>query len=104
MKMAPVYSSDGRLLGHLNMEVCVQTHYSVVVENSPQAPRAVPSFNHADLMNETIEIFHVQFRKLRFRFGTSEQEVLCLVANKLPDWFWDAYPTLKFSSDHWERL
>ena len=104
MNMIPVYASDGRLLGHLNMDNCVQTDYNVIVENSPRSPQACPTFNHADPITETIEIFPVPIRTLRFQCETSKREVRCLVADKLPDWFWDAYSTVKFSSDHWERL
>ena len=103
MRMAPIYSPDGRLLGHLNMKDCVQTRHSVVVENSPHSPRALPPPSSAKFMSETTEIFHVPLRKLRFRCESSERTVLCLVADKLPDWFWDAYPTVQFSSDNWKR-
>ena len=99
MKMAPIYTSDGRLLGHLNVKDCVQTHDSIIVENLSRSP-----FSHRDFMNKTIEIFHVPLLPLRFRCESNEQKILCLVVDKLPDWFWDAYPTVRFSSDHWKRL
>ena len=104
MRMAPIYAPDGQLLGHLNMTSCVQTRNSVIVENSPHSPRALPPLNHARPVSETIEIFHVPQHTLQFQCESSRKTVLCLVADKLPDWFWDAYPTVKFSSDHWKRL
>ena len=103
MKMEPIYSLSGHLLGHVNTDECVQTRDSVVVTDLSLSLNYLPSFDDSKPANETVRQFHVPFRTIRFRCESKTQERRCLVVDNLPEWFWEAYPTVKFSSDQWER-
>jgi hypothetical protein len=103
MNMVPIYSSSGQLLGHLNMVECGKNRDSVTVTDMLRSLKNLSSFDDVELRGDTLKYFHVPLRTLRFRCEAEEQKILYLVADELPDWFWDAYSTVKFSSDHWER-
>lgn len=103
MKMAPIYSVSGQLLGHLNMEECGQNRHSVTVTDLPRPLMAFSPLDYTELTKETVRYCHVPLRVLRFHREFDEQQIRYLVADELPDWFWGAYATVKFSSDQWER-
>ncbi len=103
MKMAPIYSINGRLLGHLNMDECGESRFCVTVTDMSQSLKSLPSSDEVKLRGDTVRFHNVPLRTMRFRSGTDEQTVCYLVADGLPAWFWDAYATVKFSSDHWNN-
>ena len=103
MKMAPIYTSDGKLLGHLNMDECGRNRNNVTVTDMSRSLKNLSSFEEVELGGTTLKYYHIPLRMIKFRCEAEEQKVQYLVADELPNWFWDSYATVKFSPDHWER-
>lgn len=111
MKMVPFYSLDGVLIGHVNRDMCRQTHNSFVIDNGPshwfKCPNPVP-VTAEDI--SPIELFHIRFRKIEFRCRSAYNDIdatvyhLVVDEGTLPSWFWKAKAVVIFIPGSWQPV
>lgn len=106
MKMVPFHSKEGLILGHVNRDMCRQTHNSFVIDSGPEDWFKVskPMGGPDDIY---VELYHLRFRKIEFRCHNDlDQTVYHLVVDEktLPSWFWKAKAIVKFSPDSWTEV
>jgi len=109
MRMIPMFSSVGLLLGHLDMDECLtDRHNSVVVEKRFRSFREVPEYIESpteDDMTMTfcrLPIYRLAFCKGRDPETRDHLSLDYIVADEgLPVWFWDAFGTVEFNHEDW---
>jgi len=105
MKMVPFHDMYGTILGHVDLDMCHRTRTSVMVDNSPPL---VPTEEDRKTISpdDTVEIFHIPLRELKFRCRSEEVTVLHLVveADDIPSWFWDSKAVVDFITGSWQLV
>ena len=90
MRLAPLFTSEGKMLGHINLTLCIESHNCWMTDEHAGrlgAYRAVPA---ADV-KDTVRIFRFGVKRMRFRWDEDEQTVRYLVCDKeIPEWVWKA--------------
>ena len=105
MKMVPFYDMYGTILGHVDLDKCRRTRYSVVVDSGPDNWSRVSAPTKPEDLSP-IEIFHIPFRKVKFRSHEEEVTLYHLVveSDTIPPWFWDSKAIVDFISYSWQAL
>lgn len=102
MKMVPFHSLDGVIIGHVDLDMCHRTRYSVVIDDGPDGWLKVhsPSPGKEISPDDYVEMFHIPLREIRFQHNETREKVLHLVVDdtKLPKWFWDAKAIVAFTA------
>jgi len=106
MKMSPIFSSTGQILGHIDVNLCIDSPEFLILKEKTSA--VLGPIVAEPLLNFT-NIFKIPKRDIHFRCNLpggvyDEQKVNYLVLSvDPPNWFWDAEATVKFLSDDWNR-
>ena len=99
MRMCPLFSDTGQLLGHVDLDLCVTARDHIIVDNAPR-------LGTAGLIDEksTIELVYLPMRNILFRNEHTESVVTHVTTDaEPPAWFWKAPGVVKFSPAQWNR-
>lgn len=104
MNMVPFYDMYGTILGHVDLDICQRTRFSVVVDNGPIDWSTVPI--PTDQESTNVEMFHIPFREIKFRSRHADATVRHLVveADTIPPWFWDSRAVVEFFPHSWKEV
>lgn len=103
MKLEPLFNSEGKLLGHVNLALCIKGHNCYMADE--HAGRVGPYIHVPDAeVPDTVRIFRFPVKRIRFRWDDDEQTVKYLVVDdEIPEWVWDKV-VIKFKGRYdWER-
>lgn len=95
MRMAEVFDRSGKLLGHVDLDLCRQTPFDVIVENMP-AGNIYP-LREEILPSTEVEIARIQKCRVYFK---DELSSVKLMSDDLPAWFWTCRAAVKFEPQH----
>ncbi len=103
MRLAPLFNSAGKLLGHVDLNRCIMSRDSYTVdERGGQFTDAV--WESDTEVKDTIRFFRFPLKRFKFRWGKDESIVRYMVVDeRIPDWVWKA-AGIKFNgAEDWER-
>ncbi len=100
MKLTPIFTSAGQMLGHLNLALCRRNQNSWVVDEN--AGRVKPYMG--DQVSDTVRFFRFPIRRIRFHWYHEEQSIAYVVIDEvIPDWVWKVACVRFGGADDWER-
>lgn len=99
MRMAPIFSRDGQLIGHADKDMYPWDHCSLIVDDRPHG---FIEYDPTITAETTFNIFRIPLMEILFVCKKVEKKVSYLVIDeKLPPWFWDAYGIVEFKPGDW---
>ena len=100
MRMCPLFSETGQLLGHVDLDRCRRARDHLVVDN---ASLTVSGGRIDESM--TVDFIQLFFREIRFRNERADSTLTYIVVDsELPKWFWKAPGTVEFYPAHWGEV
>lgn len=101
MRMVPIFSLGGQLLGHVDTNMYSNNVQFIQVDDGR---REFVVYDPDILPETTLNTCTLWYWTIPFQNKHHRTTKKYLVADvPLPDWFWDAWGTVKFEPEHWDR-
>lgn len=102
MRMSPLFTETGQLLGHVDLDWCVNAGQYIIVDNAPH----IQTFVNTPIdVTSTVERIKLPMRKILFRDAEVKSTVVYIIADtKLPKWFWDVPGMVEFHPAQWRDV
>ena len=91
MKMMPIFTSDGRLQGHVDLLACPMGRTGVHIPDTPAAGQDGAPQSGA------VRAHSIPARSLKISIGQDRSELTFLVSDDIPDWVWKSGRAVKFT-------
>ena len=102
MRLAPLFTSAGKLLGHVNLALCIKNHNCYMMDEHAGRVGPYTTMSSGEVP-DTCRIFRFPVKRIRFRWDEDEQTVQYLVVDdEIPEWVWKAVGIKFKGARDWE--
>lgn len=91
MNLRPIFSPDGRLLGHFDLLACPMGRDGVHIPDTPATGQDNVSQSGA------VRAHSIPTRSIKIASGENRAELSFLVSDDIPDWVWQTGRAMKFT-------
>ena len=87
--MMPIFSSDGRLQGHVDLLACPMGRNGVHIPDT--------AAQGGETQQGAVRAHSIPTRSIKIASGEKRVELTFLVSDDIPDWVWETGRAVKFS-------